>query len=140
MGNSGGGRGQTAKGWGLGNLLREALAAPNLFLLGREGVFWNMPSEKSCQLQASKTDACTPQNRPVYSTEGFSQTHPLHDPNSGLELASQECLGLENPLGGTDQLGRAGPALGWVIMGGGAGLTLTWHNHGQLHPPISQPW
>ena len=84
------------------------------------------------------------QNRSVYSTKqtsvlhkGVLTDHTLHDPNSGLELTSQECLGLENPLDGTDQSGRAGPALGWVIMGGGAGLTLTWHNHGQLHPPIS---
>ena len=71
-----------------------------------------MPSEE-------ELPAANKQNRPVYSTEGFSQTQALHDPNSGLELASQECLGLENPLGGTDQSGRAGPALGWVIYGRG---------------------
>lgn len=91
-----------------------------------------MPSEKSCHLQTSKIDQCTPQDRPVYSTEGFYADPTPHDPNSGLELASQGCLGLET-LSGTDQSGRAGPALGWVIYGRALVLTLTWHNHG--HPP-----
>lgn len=49
-------------------MLREALAAPNLFLLGREGVFWNMPSEEELPV-ASK------QNRRMYSTK---QTSVLH--------------------------------------------------------------
>ena len=100
-------------------MLREALAPPNLFLLGREWVFWKMPSEEELP-PANK------QNRSVYSTRQTSVLHrgaltdpTPHDPNSGLELASQECLGLENPLSGTDQSGRAGPALGWVIYGRG---------------------